>query len=65
MFEMLVSRRAAMNDQQQANQCIDNGKRAKDSEAWDELRQINDRLWDLMPAAEQVSDELRVYTGIV
>jgi hypothetical protein len=36
-----------------------------DSEAWDEVRQINERLWDLMPAEEQASEELRVYTGII
>jgi hypothetical protein len=65
MFEMLLTRRTSMNDQQQSSQCIDSGRRAIANEAWDDLRRVNDRLWDLMPAAEQASEELRIYTGIV
>jgi molecular chaperone DnaK len=65
MFEMLVARRTSMNDQQQVTQCIESGKLAIDKQAWEELRRTNDRLWDLMPANEQASEEMRIYTGIV
>lgn len=61
----LVEQRASMNDQLQAKQLIDNGKRAIESEDWDDLRLINGRLWDLMPAEQQAAEEMRVYTGIV
>jgi hypothetical protein len=54
-----------MNDQIQASQLIESGKRAAAREDVAELRQINGRLWDLMPAKEQASDEMRVFTGIV
>lgn len=65
MFSHLVERRASMNDQIQASQLIESGKRAAAREDVEELRQINGRLWDLMPAQEQASDEMRAYTGIV
>ena len=65
MFSHLVERRASMNDQIQASQLIESGKRASAREDVEELRQINGRLWDLMPAKEQASDEMRAYTGIV
>ena len=64
-FSHLVERRASMNDQIQASQLIESGKRAAAREDVEELRQINGRLWDLMPAKEQASDEMRAYTGIV
>ena len=65
MFVHLVDRRASMNDQIQASQLIDSGKRAAARGDIEELRLINGRLWDLMPAREQASDEMRAYTGIV
>jgi molecular chaperone DnaK len=65
MFAHLVERRASMNDQIQASQLIDSGKRASAREDVEELRIINGRLWDLMPAKEQASDEMRPYTGII
>lgn len=65
MFAHLVERRAAMNDQIQASQLIENGQRAADRGDVDALRQINSRLWDLMPSTEQASDDMRAYTGIV
>lgn len=65
MFRNLVDRRASMNDQIQAKQLIDNGKRALERESWGEVRQIDERLWTLMPAEEQASEDLRVFTGIV
>jgi molecular chaperone DnaK len=65
MFENLVDKRASMNDQMQANQLIDAGRRDIAAESWDNLRQINGRLWDLMPNDVQASDDMRLYTGIV
>ena len=65
MFAHLVERRASMNDQIQASQLIESGKRASTREDVEELRLINSRLWDLMPAKEQASDEMRAYTGII
>lgn len=65
MFEHLVEKRASMNDQMQANQLIDAGRREIESQAWDDLRQINGRLWELMPNDVQDADDMRLYTGIV
>lgn len=65
MFEHLVEKRASMNDQMQANQLIDAGRREIASQSWDDLRQINGRLWELMPNEVQVADDMRLYTGIV
>jgi molecular chaperone DnaK len=65
MFEHLVEKRASMNDQMQANQLIDAGRREIASQSWDDLRQINGRLWELMPNDVQDADDMRLYTGIV
>ena len=65
MFEHLVEKRASMNDQLQANQLIDAGRREITAEAWDDLRLINGRLLDLMPNNVQEADDMRLYTGIV
>lgn len=65
MFEHLVDKRASMNDQIQAKQLIDNGKRLVASESWEDLRIVNARLWELMPSQDQKSDEMRSYTGII
>jgi molecular chaperone DnaK len=65
MFMHLVEKRTAMNDQVQAKQLIDNGRRLVDSESWDDLRIVNSRLWALMPSTEQNSEEMRFFTGII
>jgi molecular chaperone DnaK len=65
MFSHLNEKRASMNDQIQATQLFDSGKRAITREDWDELRTINSRLWDLLPARVQASDEMKVFTGMV
>jgi len=65
MFMHLVEKRTAMNDQVQAKQLIDNGRRLVDSESWDDLRIVNSRLWALMPSTEQNSVEMRFFTGII
>lgn len=65
MFNHLVERRTTMNDQIQAKQLIENGRRLIASEAWDDLRQVSGRLWELLPDQERASDDMRLYTGIV
>jgi molecular chaperone DnaK len=65
MFEHLVERRVAMNDQAQAKQLIENGKRQIAAASWDDLAPIVGRLWDLMPDEERGTDEMRHFTGIV
>lgn len=65
MFAHLMDRRASMNDQIQASQLIENGKRAMERDDIEGLRQVNTRLWDLMPTTEQASDEMRAFTGII
>lgn len=65
MFEHLIEKRASMNDQIQAKQLIENGKHLIANGAWDDLRQVNGRLWDLMPDGERSSDDMRLYTNIV
>jgi hypothetical protein len=54
-----------VNDQLQAKNLIENGKRHIAEESWDELRQVNGRLWDLLPQVEQKAKEFRYLTGIV
>ena len=65
MFHHLSERRASMNDQIQATQLIENGKRAIQRDDISALQQINARLWELMPSGEKDSDEMRAYVGIV
>jgi molecular chaperone DnaK len=65
MFEHLLTRRTAMNDQLQAKNLIDAGRRYANIEDWDNLRIINGRLWDLLPQPEQQSSEFKHFTGIV
>lgn len=65
MFENLVERRTSMNDQLQAKNLIESGKRYQNEQDWDNLRQVNGRLWDLLPQREQQSEEMRHFTGIV
>jgi len=67
MFEHLNEcRRPSMNDQVQAKQLFENGKRLIAEQAWDELNQVIARLWDLVPDDERSTDEeARMFTGIV
>ena len=65
MLEHLLTRRTAMNDQLQAKNLIDAGRRYANIEDWDNLRIINGRLWDLLPQPEQQSSEFKHFTGIV
>ena len=65
MFQHAVERRASMNDELQAKNLIESGKRHIAVEAWDQLREVNARLLHLLPHSEQQADELRHFTGIV
>jgi molecular chaperone DnaK len=65
MFHFLLDKRASMNDQIQATQLFENGKRAVERDDFDGLRQINARLWDLIPSKEKDSEEYRAFTGII
>ena len=65
MFEHLTERRASMNDQVQAKQLFENGKRLIASGSWEELQQVNSRLWDLLPGDAREAEDMRLYTGIV
>lgn len=65
MFQHLVDKRPSMNDQIQATQLVDSGKRAVSKEDWEELRVIIGRLWSLVPAEEQSDEDMRMFTGLV
>lgn len=65
MFNHLVELRTSMNDQAQAGDLVEKGRGLIAGEKWDDLRQVNGRLWDLVPDLEKSSDDVRLYTGIV
>lgn len=65
MFEHLCGSRVSMNDQVQAKQLIENGKRSISSHDWDDLRQVVGRLWSLLPDEDRSSGEFKMLTGIV
>jgi hypothetical protein len=65
MFEHLAGKRTSMNDQIQATRLFDSGKRAATGDDWEELRTIVGRLWDLVPAEQQASEDMRLFTGLV
>jgi molecular chaperone DnaK len=65
MFEHLVRSSHSMNDQLQAKQLIEAGKRHIGAQDWDDLKKVNSRLWNLMPDDVRESDDYRGYTGIV
>ncbi len=65
MFEHLVENRTSMNDQVQAKQLIEAGRLHIARQDWDDLKQVNRRLWDLMPSDISEANDMRLYTGIV
>lgn len=65
MFEHLAQNSHSMNDQLQARQLIEAGKRHITANDWENLKMVNSRLWDLMPDDAREADEMRLYTGIV
>ena len=66
MFEHQVERRASMNDQAQAKQLIEHGRRLVQTQSWDDLRQVIGSLWGLLPSDnDDEASQYRLYTGIV
>jgi molecular chaperone DnaK len=65
MFGSLVERRNIMNNPGLADNLIETGQLHVQKEAWDELRVVVGRLWDLMPEQERTAPELQKFTGIV
>lgn len=65
MFEYLEDRRVSMNDQSQAKQLLDSGRRSIENESWDDLRDINGMLWELMPDTARKPEYDKLFTGIV
>jgi molecular chaperone DnaK len=53
VFSYLCDKRASMNDEIQAKNLIENGKRHITADAWDLLREVNSRLVDLLPRSEK------------
>ena len=65
MFESLAGRRPSMNDQTQAKQFFEAGKRHIENKDWDDLGIVIDRLWDLLPNDPKDTDARYHYTGII
>lgn len=65
MFQHLEEIRPSMNDQAQAKQLVDHGRRLIAAKNWDDLRNVNSQLWMLVPDTERSEEEVRLYTGIV
>lgn len=65
MFQYLEEKRPAMNDQAQAKQLIDHGRRLITTKNWDDLNDVNSQLWMLVPDTERAEEDVRLYTGIV
>ena len=65
MFQNLIDSSHTMNDQLQARQFIEAGRKSIKDQDWDELRRGNERLMSLLPEDERESAALRPYTGIV
>lgn len=65
MFEHLLSKQPSMNDQMQATRLCEAARRAMAAEDWEEVRALLGRLWDLVPAEQQTSEEVRMFTGLV
>jgi molecular chaperone DnaK len=63
-FENLVSKRESLNDQVQAKNLIEAGKRHIAAEDFERLAEVNGRLHSLLPEREQASKEMRPFTGI-
>jgi len=63
-FQHLVSKRETFNDQLQAKNLIEMGKKHIAAEDYDRLLEVNGRLHNLLPQREQESKEMRHFTGI-
>ncbi|MBN2594851.1 MAG: Hsp70 family protein [Sedimentisphaerales bacterium] len=64
-FQHLVQRRETFNDQLQAKNLIEAGKKHIESDDYDKLAEVNARLHNLLPHIDQVSKEMWHYTRII
>ena len=63
-FQGLVSKRETFNDQLQAKNLIEAGKKHVAAEDYDKLGEVNSRLHSLLPQKEKDSKEMQSFTGI-
>ena len=63
-FQHLAGKRECLNDQVQANNLIEAGKRHEAAEDYEKLAQVNFRLHELLPQQEQDSQETRAF-GVI
>jgi molecular chaperone DnaK len=63
-FQHMVGKRESFNDQLQAKNLIEMGKKHVAAEDYDRLLEVNGRLHNLLPQKEQDSKEMRHFTGI-
>ena len=63
-FQHLLSKRETFNDQLQAKNLIEAGKKHIAAEDYDKLGEVNGRLHSLLPEKEKDSNEMRHFTGI-
>lgn len=63
-FQHLVGKRETFNDQLQAKNLIEAGKKHIAADDYDKLGEVNARLSNLLPQREKDSKEMRHFTGI-
>jgi molecular chaperone DnaK len=63
-FQHLAGKREMFNDQLQAKNLIEAGKKHIEGEDYERLAEVNSRLHNLLPEKEQDSKEMRHFTGI-
>jgi molecular chaperone DnaK len=63
-FQHLLGKRETFNDQLQAKNLIEAGKKHIATEDFDKLDEVNARLHNLLPQKEKDSNEMRHFTGI-
>jgi hypothetical protein len=63
-FQHLLTKRETFNDQLQAKNLIEAGKKHIAAEDYEKLGEVNGRLHSLLPEKEKDSNEMRHFTGI-
>lgn len=63
-FQHLINKRETFNDQLQAKNLIEAGKKHLAAEDYEKLGEVNGRLHSLLPEKEKDSNEMRHFTGI-
>lgn len=63
-FQHLVGKQEMLNDQLQAKNLIEAGKKHIAGDDYDKLAEVNSRLHSLLPQTEKDSKEMRHFTGI-